>query len=301
MTLPIPNPEKPKDVQTVETVGAATQNLNATKVKNTSQGRMSSGFLGSTGGLTSGLATTATNMFGAFVGNIADDTKPEVTVNNPQDVSNQVQGFFSNPASKLFDGVLGFLSPILQGLTGGLTGIAATLAGLFGLRWDQVDTHEETIVDLQDKTQKLQDVVGYGCAYMNTTTSTDFKGTKKKMAFGTQVGPMVGCTMDGFGFVLGSKGLWRADLQMTFDTYAIGVKDFDMDIRVYAPNGTLYDQQLFPDNTGSRAARTNVFSFVVPSAGYKVYAYAQCALWRGMLGGTGRSGFYVTKISGETN
>jgi len=290
----------PKDVKTVSNIGPATQNLNPTKVKSTSQGRMSSGFLGSRGGLTSGLATTATNLFGGFMGDIVDDTTG-TTVESPDDVSTQVEGFFGNPGSKLFDGVLGLLSPILQGLSGGLSGIAGTLASLFGMRWDQVDFHDETITDLQDKTQKLQDVVGYGCAYMNTTTSTDFKGTKKKMAFATQVGPIVGCTMDGFGYVLGSKGLWRADLQMTFDTYAIGVKTFDMDIRVYAPDGTLYDQQLFPDNTGSRAARTNVFSFVVPSAGYKVYAYAQCAIGRGMLGGTGRSGFYVTKISGETN
>ena len=195
-------------------------------------------------------------------------------------------------------GFRGFLINALQGL---VAGPLQFLSDLLSLRWAQVDGHEETIVDLQDKTQQLQDVVGYGCAYMNTTTSTDFKGTKKKMAFATQVGPLVGCTMDGYGYVLGSKGLWRADLQMTFDVYAIGVKDFDMDIRVYAPNGTLFDQQLFPDSSGSRAARTNVFSFVVPAAGYKVYAYAQCALGRGMLGGNGRSGFYVTKISGETN
>ena len=188
-----------------------------------------------------------------------------------------------------------------NGFVGGIFSRIVEATTLQGMRWGQIDDHEETIVDLQDKTQELLDVVGYGCSYMNTTTSTDFKGTKKKMAFSTQVGRLVGCTMDGYGYVLGSKGLWRADLQMTFDVYAIGVKDLDMDIRVYAPDGSLYDQQLFPDSTGSRAARTNVYSFIVPSAGYKVYAYAQCALGRQMLGGNGRSGFYVTKISGETN
>lgn len=203
------------------------------------------------------------------------------------------------------NGIIGVLTRLLTG--GGMGGSGPLAAGLqlllslVGMRWDQVDTHETDIADLQDKTQVLQDVIGYGCSYMNTTTSTDFKGTLKKMQFGTQVGPIVGCTMDGYGFVLGSKGLWRADLQMTFDVYSIGVKNFDMDIRVYAPDGTLFDQQLFPDSTGSRASRTNVFSFVVPGPGYKVYAYAQCALGRGMLGGNGRSGFYVTKISGETN
>ena len=188
-----------------------------------------------------------------------------------------------------------------NGFLGGVFGRITEAATLQGMRWNQVDDHDETIIDLQDKTQELLDVVGYGCSYMNTTTSTDFKGTKKKMAFATQVGPIVGCTMDGYGYVLGSQGLWRADLQMTFDVYAIGVKDIDMDIRVYAPDGSLFDQQLFPDNTGSRVSRTNVYSFIVPSAGYKVYAYAQCALGRKILGGTGRSGFYVTKISGETS
>ena len=206
-----------------------------------------------------------------------------------------------DPVMGSFAGVAGFRGFLMNALMGLVAGPLQFISDLLSLRWAQVDDHEETIVDLQDKTQELLDVVGYGCSYMNTTTSTDFKGTKKKMAFSTQVGRLVGCTMDGYGYVLGSKGLWRADLQMTFDVYAIGVKDLDMDIRVYAPDGSLYDQQLFPDSTGSRAARTNVYSFIVPSAGYKVYAYAQCALGRKMLGGNGRSGFYVTKISGETN
>lgn len=300
MTMPGAMPTPPKDVQTVESLGAATQNLNPTKVKATSQGRMSSGFLGSTGGLTSGLVTTATNLFGGFIGDIVDDTSG-TTVESPQDVSDQVGGFFGSPVSKLFDGILSLFSPILQGLTDGLTGAAGFLAGLFSLKWDQVDQSTTDITDLQDKTQALQDVIGYGCSYMHSTQNIDVFNTKKKMMFSTQVGPIVGCTLADGGFTLNSKGLWEVQTQMTYNFYIVGDKSIDLDVRVYTPGGSLYFEKLYHDKTGERVTRSNVCQFVVPAAGYKVFVYANCAVARGILGGVSLTGLRVSKISGETS
>ena len=205
------------------------------------------------------------------------------------------QGKF--PAARGFGG---FLSQVLQGLFGG-GGVWGTLSGLLNIQWGRIDNAEEAVVSHQSKLQKLEGVIGYVSAYMNATESTTIFGTKKKMLFNTQVGPREGVepTGDG-GWTMLTQGLWRADVQMTFDVYAIGAKALDMDIRVYHPDGWLFDQKFYHDDTGSYVTRSNIFSFAVPGPGYKVYVYAQCAVKRGMLGGPNRTGFNLTKVSSET-
>lgn len=131
MTLPIPSPDLPKDVQTVDSLGAAIQNLNAATVKGTAQGRMSAGFLDSAGGLTSGLVTTATEVFGGFLGDIVDDSSP-TTVESPEDVSDQVEEFFDNPASSLMKAVAGDLYEVLTGIEDGdLNDLGSWINGQF--------------------------------------------------------------------------------------------------------------------------------------------------------------------------
>ena len=175
MTMPIPSVDPPKDVQTVDTIGAATQNLNPTKVTSTATGRMSQGFLDTNAGLAGSVVSTATNLFGQFAGKIADDTD-STTVSSPDDVADQVQGFFSNPVTALFSSLLTFLSPILQGLTSGLSGVAATLAGLFQIRWDQVDNHEVQINDAislgNQNSQAITDLSDYIAAAKATAAYT---------------------------------------------------------------------------------------------------------------------------------
>lgn len=304
MTMPGFDGEAPKDVLTVGNLGTNTQNLNPTKVKGTSQGRMSSGFLGSTGGLTSGLATTATNLFGGFIGDIVDDTS-ETTVESPQDVSDQVGGFFSNPISKLFDGILEFFSPILQGLTEGLTGAAGFLAGLFSIRWDQVDNHDVQIEDLQDSTQVLEGIIGYGQWYSNASITRS--GTSK-IPYNVPVGPAVGCINDGTGTVtLGSRGLWRAEMILQSGTAAAGNSAFGGNIIVRAPGGAVFSQRKLqvqpPDGAFGTITREGSvvvpLSFTVPTPGYTVEAEVYAQTSRLIWGGITYSGFTVDKVSDE--
>lgn len=154
MTMPSGTP-LPKNVAATGDLGTSLQNLNSGKVEDKSQNQMSAGFLGSSGGLASGVVTSVTSLFSGFMGNLVDDAST-VTAETPEDVEQQVETFFGNPGSKLLDALLGFLSPILQGLTAGLAGAALELANLFSGRWNQVDTqqtvineHDQSITELQ--------------------------------------------------------------------------------------------------------------------------------------------------------
>lgn len=172
-----PGGDLPKNVLSPTDLGTDLQNLNATKVKAKSQNNMSSGFLGSSGGLAGGVVTTVGNLFGGFMGDIADDAS-STTVENPEDVEEQVEGFFSNPATKLFDAFLGLFSPILQGLTSGLSGAALSLANLFGLRWAQVDDIAEVQVPRLDN--RIDSLAGIGTRstfYINGTWTNPGTGT----------------------------------------------------------------------------------------------------------------------------
>ncbi|UVK63920.1 hypothetical protein SEA_BUTTON_26 [Gordonia phage Button] len=203
-----------------------------------------------------------------------------------------------------FDPIAGFRNMLfgaLQGLLSG--GPLKFLSDLFQIRWTQVDGHDVTIADLQDKTQTLLNVIGYGCSYMNDTVNWDIRtaGAKKKMVFATQVGPMVGCSINNGGFKLNSKGLWRIDLQMTFANIVIVSGALDMDIRVYDPNGNLFAQKFFHDESSAWVTRTNIFSVVVPAANYRVEAWAGAGFGRKIVGGQPTCGLNVVKISGETS
>jgi len=212
------------------------------------------------------------------------------------------QGVQSDPnwngANGGFFNVVGLaISGIASGINNFLDDAARALGSLFGT----VQTHDEQIIDLQDKTQVLEDIIGYGCAYMNNNTQWSVFQSSRAVHFDRQVGPIVGATMDGTGFVLQSKGLWRADCQMTFDVYAVGNYAIDMDIVVLDPAGNVFARKNYHDVNSNYVTRTNIFSFVVPSAGYKVQVWSASGAGRGQLGGPVRTGFNVTKISGETS
>lgn len=295
MTLPIPNPDKPKDVLSVGEVGAATQNLNPAKTKATSIDRMSDGFLNSNAGLAGGVVTTATNLFGNFIGKIADDSDP-TTVADPSDVSNQVQGFFGSPITALFDSILGFLSPILQGLGEGLSGIAGMLAGLFQLRWDQVDEQGNALADNQSKVNDLSLARGHATAYMPTSPGTTT--TPTRMPFTAIVGTMRGVTSLGNGqFRLDSAGEWDLSAQVEFYGGMFMPPETYLEIVVLYPagNNAIYDNVQAKASTDSNVTVTNVTSTQVPTPGYRVEVRA----WTSgipILGGSfrGLSGGYKT-------
>lgn len=302
MTMPGFSGEPPKDVLTVDNLGNATQNLNPNKVTNTATGRMSQGFLG-TEGLSGAVVTTATNLFGQFAGKIADDNDP-TTVNNPQDVSDQVGGFFSNPVTGLLDSLLGFLSPILQGVTEGLSGIAEAVAGLFGLRWAQVDNHENNLIDLEDRTQSLEGVITYGALYCPNDISPTT--TLTRAPFYGVIHNGYGVTYTNNGIRINSKGLFRVDAQMYYSWVQFSGDGCYMDIVVHAPNGSEYSRKSAIARTQGTVTVTNSHTFVVPSSGYHVSVEVSTdaspiGATRVILGGRGFTSLTVNKWSTETS
>lgn len=71
------------------------------------------------------------------------------------------------------------------------------------------------LAGLQDRTQELEGVIGYAHAYANGGISLALGSVKYPMS--NPIGRVVGATMTNGSFILGSKGLWVADGQATFD------------------------------------------------------------------------------------
>ena len=202
--------------------------------------------------------------------------------------------------------IIGDVAKVVQGITTGLSGAFATAAGLVGLRWNQVDAHEDSITDLQDKTQALEGVIGYGCRYMSL--SPGITTSPEMMPFNTQVGPMVGVTVDGWRFVLGSKGLWRFEAQTYFQTAKLCPPRCFMDIVIRTPGGAEFARLKAMGSTDDGLTLTNVMPVVIPTAGYT----AEVQAWtssiplvggnlRSISGGLGTTRFSVFKISEETS
>ncbi|GAA2071757.1 hypothetical protein GCM10009722_41050 [Williamsia deligens] len=290
----------PQGVLSPDDLGSALQDHTQDKYRQLAAGR----FPGIAQSTSAGSPASVSGPLG-FVINLYSNLASRValadpaTVTKPDDIVGKAGGFFSGLplVSWLED-----LYKMLTGNSNGLTGLAATIAGLVGIRWGQVDSHATQIADLQDKTQTLLNVIGYGCSYMNDTVDWDIRtaGAKKKMIFATQVGPIVGCSISNGGYTLNSKGLWRIDLQMTFANIVLVSGAIDMDIRVYKPNGDLFAQKFYHDESSAWVSRTNIFSVVVPDAGYRVEAWAGAAFGRKIVGGQPSCGLNVIKISGET-
>lgn len=155
------------------------------------------------------------------------------------------------------------------------------------------------LAGLQSRTQKLEGVIGYAHAYANGGISMALGSVKYPMS--NQIGPVVGATMTNGSFILGSKGLWVADGQATFDFLNIGVKRISMTLKVYAPNGTEHFKRTSLFDTGEQNTRSVHMPFTVPSAGYYVELWVNAAIGRGVFGGSEWNGLSVTKISTEEN
>ncbi|MDV6275317.1 hypothetical protein R3Q06_17615 [Rhodococcus erythropolis] len=160
------------------------------------------------------------------------------------------------------------------------------------------DTQTE-LAGLQSRTQKLEGVIGYAHAYANGGTSLSLGSVKYPMS--NQIGPVVGATMTNGSFILGSKGLWVADGQATFDFLNIGVKKISLTLKVYAPNGSEHFKRTSIFDTGEQNTRAVHMPFTVPSAGYYVELWVNAAIGRGVFGGSEWNGLSVSKISTEEN
>lgn len=149
MTLPLGG-QVPKDVLQVSNLGTSTQNLNPSKMTNAAKGRMSQSFLGSAAGLSGGVATTATNLFGQFAGKIADDNDA-TTVENPADVNAQVTSFFGNPGTSILDLIFGALISALGGIPiigGAIQSLAGWMNGTHDTANEALDTTVSVITGI---------------------------------------------------------------------------------------------------------------------------------------------------------
>lgn len=155
------------------------------------------------------------------------------------------------------------------------------------------------LAGLQDRTQELEGVIGYAHAYANGGISLALGSVKYPMS--NPIGRVVGATMTNGSFILGSKGLWVADGQATFDFLNIGVKKISLTLKVYAPNGSEHFKRTSVFDTGEQNTQAVHMPFTVPSAGYYVELWVNAAIGRGVFGGSEWNGLSVSKISTETS
>lgn len=208
-----------------------------------------------------------------------------------------------NPIGAIFQGLL----MALQGVATGIFGFLDDIAGLFELRWDQVDSHDYAIGDLQDKTQQLEGVIGYGCRYMSSSPGVNT--SPATMPFDTQVGPVVGCElMSGGKTKLLSKGLWRFEAQVVFKWAKFAPPGCFMDIVIRKPDGSEFTRLKAKAASDEEVTVTNVMPVVVPSAGYTAEVQAWTSgipilggSWRSIGGGFTTTRFSCFKISDETS
>lgn len=204
-------------------------------------------------------------------------------------------------------GMLGFLGKLFSGITTGLTGAAAAIAEGMANLFGRVDSAETDIVDLQDRAQVLEGVIGYGCRYMSTSPGVTTSAAV--MPFDTQVGPVVGVTLQSGGkFRLDSKGLWRLESQVRFWGAALAPPRVYMDIVVRNSGGTEIARIRAMGSTDDEVTLTNVMPVVIPSSGCTAEVQAWTSgipvvggNWRGIGGGYSTTRFSAFKISDETS
>lgn len=203
--------------------------------------------------------------------------------------------------------LLEILEKILTGTASGLSAPFAFIADLLKLRWDQADNSAAAVLDLQDKTQKLEGVIGYACRYMSA--SPGVTTSPQTMPFDTQVGPIVGVTPQSGGrFRLDSKGLWRMEAQVRFWGASLAPPRCYMDIVIRTPAGAEFTRLKAMASSDDEITVTNVMPVVIPAAGYTAEVQAWTSAlplvggnWRGIGGGIQTTRFSTFKISDETS
>ncbi|PTR42019.1 hypothetical protein C8K38_111188 [Rhodococcus sp. OK611] len=192
------------------------------------------------------------------------------------------------------------IAAFVGNITNALLGIFNPTGHFAGIgQWAQAK--QADIATLQDKTQKLEGVVGYCHTYSSGGSSNAIAGDIR-IPIDNQIGPIVGATIANGAIYLASKGLWVADLQLTAEGYtALGSTYINIQIRVYAPNGTLHAHRIAEADTSSRESLVVHVPFTIPSAGYYAELWCNAAFGRGSRGGSVWNGMSVEKRSSETS
>ncbi|MCD2109352.1 hypothetical protein O4214_30275 [Rhodococcus erythropolis] len=172
------------------------------------------------------------------------------------------------------------------------------------------------IVDMQNRTQILEGIIGYGSwvASQNLFLSIDQNNAgARTMSFDRQVGPSVGVTLVPDSALAGKKvqrldsqGLWQVLAQTrSRRTIYSGTAKVYMDIVVKDPSGNEHyrrsmDQSAISSEGGDgEITLTNNVFFTVPGPGYTVRVDLFSGQWRWFYGGSQWSGLSILKHSSE--
>ncbi|OZF28710.1 hypothetical protein [Rhodococcus sp. 14-2483-1-2] len=156
------------------------------------------------------------------------------------------------------------------------------------------------LANLQGRTQRLEGVVGYAYSYLSGGLHTGNQDLF--IPCDRPVGPSVGVTVADNRFTMNSRGLWVANDQLGFEPGGGLVQNnyVNVQIRIYAPDGSLFAHRISESTECSAHTRTVQMPFVVTSAGYRCEMWGWVGLIRGIKGGSGWTGLSLRRISTET-
>lgn len=226
--------------------------------------------------------------------------------------------FKNNWFSQVFSGFAN-IGQLLGDLASAFTGSGSFGPGPLKSIKDKSMAEAAKIVDLQDRAQVLEGIIGYGSwvASQNLFLTFDQNDPgKRTMSFDRQVGPSVGVTLVSDPAQAGkkvqrlnSKGLWQVIAQTRArNTSFTGDYKVYMDIVVKAPNGTEYYRKSMDTlalgsgfgagGDGQATLQLNIM-LTVPDAYYTVHVELFSGKWRWFFGGSQWSGLTILKHSSE--
>lgn len=198
----------------------------------------------------------------------------------------------------------GALGKLQAGVRDGfLAGIADALRGVVRapLFQDVADAFQDGQLALKNRLDLLSPLLDYGSAYMDAQGGfLQFGNNHGTMPFTNQIGPMRNCELHDNGIRLLAAGLWDVRCQMAYGNNALGVGNGTVEwyVRVYAPSGELFSEQVGLEANVWTKTSTIVSSVVVPEAGYVVKVEVK---WihgsRKLLGGPRNNRLVVQHIS----
>lgn len=172
------------------------------------------------------------------------------------------------------------------------------LQGIFNKQNKIINQQATDLAELQDKTQQLLGVIGYGFYTIPTNISTGGANKWIKLNLNTQVGPKVGCHEEHGSIILDSKGLYFLSAQVNFDFIVAGAR-VQCSLRVYDPQGNLHAEKLSIMDSLTLTTVTTLMPVTIPSQGYKVELYVQGQIIRGVLAGQNNTFLSIDKRSQE--